>query len=280
MNNENVVFVGGAMRSGTTILHRVLCTAAGSHPYISEAWFLLDLVRLYRATLGGYEIRGLDFFGPRTMFDARMLAMVEAHVGDLARRYYPASRVFLKHPELTAHFPLLGRWFPRSPLVVNIRDPRDTIASMLEVTEKQRAAGAAPMHAAGPRDIKTLCRVFLDHYRWMDDLPPDQAKRVTLVRYETLMGEPARALAELEAALGLSFDRSRLQAFGETREASANLDPAYRGKHPFYGAYFSELYNRNLTAERIGRHVEVLTGPEIAEVERLCAGFAARHGYW
>jgi len=279
MTTEKIVFVGGAMRSGTTILHRVLCTAEGSHPYIAESWYLLGQMRLYRDTMERYEVRGEDFFGPKANFDAHMRGLFEDHIDSVVRLHSPATLAVLKHPELTAQFPTLGRWFPRSHLVVNVRDPRDTIASIMVVMEKHRAAGVAPKSAERPA-IGKLCNIFLGHYRWMEKAKPKIAERIVLARYETPMASPAETLHGLEQSLGVKFDMQRVMAFGEIREKSANLDPEHRLAHPFFGAYYSELYNKTLSDERIGRYAETLTAAEIAEIETRCAGFAAQYGYW
>ena len=280
MNSENVIFVGGSMRSGTTILHRVLSTAEGSHPYISEAWFIFELMRTRSSVLSSYDIKGLDYFGSREAFDTYILNLIESHIGDVARRYHPASRVFIKHPELTRLFGTFGRWFPRSPFVVSIRDPRDTIASMVRVAERQSARGVTPPPQIRGRNMRTLCETFLSNYRWMETMPASLAGRVTTVRYEALMTDTAATVADLARALEVKIDLDRIAAFGETRERSANFDPAIRASDPLLGGFFSELYNSNLTPSRIGRHVEVLTQDEIAEIERRCAAFATRHGYW
>ena len=279
MNNEKIVFVGGAMRSGTTILHRVLCTAEGSHPYIAESWYLLAQMRLFRDTLEHYALRGQDFFGPKANFDAHMRKLFEQHIDNILRQHSPATLAILKQPELTAQFPILGRWFPRAHLVVNIRDPRDTIASIMVVMEKHRAAGIGSKAAERPA-IGRLCNIFLSHYRWMETVKPQVAERIVLVRYETLMASPAETLHGLEQSLGFKFDLQRVMAFGEIREKSANLDAEHRLAHPFFGAYYSELYNKTLSDERIGRYAETLTTAEISEIETRCADFAAKHGYW
>ena len=268
------------MRSGTTILHRVLSTAEGSHPYISEAWFIFELMRTRSSVLSSYDIKGLDYFGSREAFDTYILNLIESHIGDVARRYHPASRVFIKHPELTRLFGTFGRWFPRSPFVVSIRDPRDTIASMVRVAERQSARGVTPPPQIRGRNMRTLCETFLGNYRWMESMPASLAGRVTTVRYETLMTDTAATVADLARALEVKIDLDRIAAFGETRERSANFDPAIRASDPLLGGFVSELYNSNLTPSRIGRHVEVLTQDEIAEIERRCAAFATRHGYW
>lgn len=57
MADDKLIFVGGCMRTGTTILHRVLCSSPAAHPYITESWYLLDQLRIYVWSLRRYDVR-------------------------------------------------------------------------------------------------------------------------------------------------------------------------------------------------------------------------------
>ncbi len=102
MAEEKLIFVGGCMRTGTTILHRVLCSSPASHPYITESWYLLDQLRIYAWSLQRYDVRQKDYFGEKENFDEFTRNIVRNYFRMIGVRYAPATALILKNPDRRA----------------------------------------------------------------------------------------------------------------------------------------------------------------------------------
>ncbi len=268
------------MRSGTTILHKVLCAANEAHPYITESWFLVDQLRSYLWSIERYDVRHRDYFGEQKNFDQ--------FTRDILLRYFQVTRqnlsdpqaLVLKNPEITGQFPLLGNWFDNARFVVNVRDPRDTIASIVKVGERHAKSGMRTQQSGMGRDMKVLSNFFKRYYiRVFDENSPTR-ERTIFVRYEDVMRDVEKECDRIGEFCGLTFSHAKLRALGEDKTDSANLDPEVRSQDPYSGAFWSELYNRNLSTERIGRYKEILSPAEIRQIEDHCADFNRIYPYW
>ncbi len=280
MADDKLIFVGGCMRTGTTILHRVLCSSPASHPYITESWYLLDQLRIYAWSLKRYDVRQKDYFGEKENFDEFTRDIVRNYIRVIRTRYAPATAVILKHPELTGFFPLLARWFDDARFVVNVRDPRDAIASMVEVGARHRADGTVTPQSRMGRNMKKRSNFYLKYYARFLAGGKDLMRRSLVVRYEDLMGETEKTVGSLSRFLDLPLDMEAIRNFDSRTEDSANLNAEKRKKDWLSRAFWSDLYTKGLSTERIGRYGEVLTPEEISEIETHCAKFNAAVPYW
>ena len=124
-----LALLGGAMRSGTTLIEQIL----GAHPEIlvfDESMNSLKelLEPLQQATPGqGVTLQALNEFGP-----AAHSQMISRYFKSLLRETEddPGRRLFLdKNPSTTAWLHVWLRLFPLSKVIIALRDPRDVIIS-------------------------------------------------------------------------------------------------------------------------------------------------------
>ena len=101
MDEENLIFIGGCMRSGTTILHKVLCAANEAHAYTTESWFLVDQLRAYIWSLKRYDVRHRDFFGEQENFDRFTRDIFSRYFQEARRNLDNPQTLILKNPEIT-----------------------------------------------------------------------------------------------------------------------------------------------------------------------------------
>lgn len=276
-NDESgeVIFVGGAMRSGTTLLQRILCSTPASNPLITECRYLYSIMQLHENSLRDFDLRVKDYFGGEARFDAFTRESCRRFLAATRERYPEARKLVLKSPELTRHFPTLARWLPGSRFAVIVRDPRDTIASMLEVSRRHREEGRASHMARLGDDMGRYVGAYLSYYA---PLLPHAALlegRILMLRYEDLVRDLDRHVSELAAFSGLDLDAAVLR---QAAEPASTWESRRSGA--FSAAFWSPSWERPPADDRIGSYKERLAAAAVAEIERRGADFARRFGYW
>jgi len=276
---QKILLVGGAMRSGTTVIHRALCTATNSNPYISESWFLFDLMNLYKWNLSRYEVRHADQFGHVRNFSELIKFNFQYYLNLVSTKYDDPEVLILKHPELTRHFQEIGLMFPSMSFLAIVRDPRDVIASMKDVAAKHKADGIISPQSR-VKSIKGYCDQYRSYYDRIMQPPEWLNARLAFTRYEDVMQNP-QALAEQAASLvGASYEPQEVGRFTEEHAKSANFDKEKRLKDSLSGAFWSDLYTKDFSTEQIGRYATMLNEEEIASIENQLAPIGKRFGYW
>jgi len=170
------------MRSGTTLLQRMLCASQGAHPFTEECQFLTALIGFVVAWRERFEWLE-DFYGTPEGYETYARATVDAFLRASFETQRPARTIVLKNPELTVHFPRLADWYDKAKFLIIVRDPRDTIASILDVAQRHGDAGVASQIARIGRDMAKLSHFYKAHY--FEALQSPKCKdRVLIVRYE------------------------------------------------------------------------------------------------
>ena len=254
-----IVLIGGAQRSGTTLLQMMLASALGS-PRLPEAHILYDILASYkRAKEVGSKTRVAY---PN---DADLLAFfrsfAERHVADITGGKRPAALV-LKDPNFVHTLEEAAAVFPECTRVVCMRDPRDVVASFVQIGRRE-AAESPDKHKA--RDVSLICRRVSLSYK---PLLPDPPEGVTLVRYETLVSNPRDSLEKLSRKVGFKLSLDNIESFEW-------LDAKFRHKP----TWISELEGGPPSPASIGAFKQVLTGEEVAFVQHKCAPLLKQFGY-
>lgn len=274
------VFIGGSMRSGTTLLQRILCSAPGANPLIGECHYLAMLLDQNAILGASFDAMLGDYFDSPQAFADHMRCRAEAFLRMTLARHRPTQALVLKSPELTRNFPTLADWFPAACFIVMMRDPRDIIASMLDVGERHRAASVPSLFVASGRDVAALVRLYRSYYAPLGQAWTRLAGRTLVLRYEDLVRDPATSLARLTAFTGLTLRAEHLQPMPDRvsrRSATGAQDDG------FVAGFLTPLLAEAPRTSRIGRYRERLTPEEIGYIEEHCATIAgptAKYRYW
>lgn len=265
-------FVGGAPRTGGTLLTSILCADASVNPLLREAHYLREQVQLYkRCKTYHKEHEQLNYFTDeedlRTFTRQWVLALLEK----VRARYAPAEHLVLKSFPLTFEFPELFELLPDARFLVTLRDPRDGIASQVVVGEKQAKAGK---NVRFPRDMQQLVWEYQGLYTSCVNSPDaDFKSRILYVKYEDLVGEPAKELARIRTFTGLS-----LTGFDPTKGWQSS-ERDFQGVVEAGDPYTSPLYGQGMSRQRIHRYKEVLTTAEIRFIELRAVQYFQHFGY-
>lgn len=258
------VVMGGAPRSGTTLLrklldrHPELCSGAETKLFVPAAFNLAWLARSYELPLAELEAM-VEAAASQAAFVDAFAARVRAAAGK--------ARWAEKTPQNIRHLYWILERFPAASIVHIIRDGRDVICSMREHPDWRWVDGAW-QKVVVPRSTEWYAR------RWLEDTAAGMAwrqdPRYVEVRYEDLVADPAGAMREVCDAIGAHADAAWLAALtddGRGPEAASGAGPA---RPDYEGA---------VSAVSVGRWRTDLSAEDQRLVQRICGSRLGELGY-
>ena len=133
-----LILVGGAQRSGTTLLQTLLVNALQS-PNLPEAHILSDILAAYKRAKEFGNKTGY-FYATDDDLRAFFQSFAERHVADIAAKAKPSAALVLKDPNFIQVLDEAEDLFSRSVRIVCMRDPRDIAASFVQIGQRLSAA--------------------------------------------------------------------------------------------------------------------------------------------
>lgn len=245
---SDLVFVGGAPRTGTTVLHALICTSPSTNDYIAECSYLTNMLMPYFLGLEGWHIHTKHFFdNPEALlsYHSKIISdVVDKIHGQLGR----PARLTLKDPIMTRFFHHVAQMLPRSRFVIIYRDPRDAVLSRLNVTRRLQN-GAEPSRT----DIESACYEYNLSYNGIIAHPHILNHRMTVVDYNDILTD--KWLSTLEEFGLHGIDPSKIWSSDKTQINEYRSDP---WSTDLYGAPPNsssiDRYKNNLDLE-IAQHI-------------------------
>lgn len=254
-----ITFVGGFARTGTTMLQSILCSTPASNPMIGEAVFMRALLENYWRGKGLFDEHSRYYFDDQEDLRRFCGHQVDEFLDRTAARFGNPAHLILKHPQLTPMFPLLHELRPDVRFVVSLRSPLDTVASGLRARDK----GAAEFRGTTPASIAQEYVAF--YTPCLGTRAASFETRTLYVKYEALVADPADLARRIGAELGL--DLSGFDPTAEPGHSERDFAAAAEQARPLH----SGLYGKGISADRVGRHDDVLSGRDAEQVSRICS---------
>jgi len=278
---QTTLLVGGAMRSGTTVIHRALCTATNSNPYISESWFLNDLFNLFEWNMPRFEVRHADQFGEPAEFARLIRLNLNYYVDMVSARYGNPEVLIFKHPELTRHFLTIHKLEPEMKFLVIVRDPRDVIASIKDVNARHAKSDVEIWSPHGTlKTTQQFCDYYVAYYNTVFTQRANFGPKLMFVRYEDIVSNPVKTFEQISAFSGATYAGDAMTKFTDEHAQAKNFTKDLRLKDALSGAFWSELYTRDLSTEGIGKYKQSLAPGEAEEIQSRLSGFGKSFRYW
>ncbi|WP_025899617.1 sulfotransferase family protein [Sneathiella glossodoripedis] len=256
------IFVGGSMRTGTSLLQHVLSSSSEANDMAFECHYLTDQLTIYQKWSQKGERMAADFFGSQQGLKEYTISLVLNFLKSTHHHQHKPRFLVLKQPELTPYFPFLAKVLPQAKFITSIRDPKDAVTSMLKVAEKQVRLGRSSNMVVLGRDMAALTKLFLSYYGTLHKMPKTDPSQHAFLKYEDLVLKRDILLPKLEAFTGLdlsSYDPEADWQYTRPREENKAFDTKIRGK--------------GISDQSIGNYKEELNSKEIVIIERTAADF-------
>ena len=224
---DRPIFIVSSPRSGSTLLFETLSNAPGLATIGGEAHGLMESIPQINPAARAWESNRLTAADaePSTVALLRERFRAAMRYRDGAQVTASPVRMLEKTPKNALRVPFLAAAFPEARFIYLYRDPRPTLASMLEAwssggfrTYPQlpgwtgpawslllipgwRELAGAPLDRIVAQQWSTTTRVLLDD---LEALPRD---RWRALRYESFIAAPQNEISRLCAELDLDWDR-------------------------------------------------------------------------
>lgn len=266
----NIIFVGGAQRTGTTKLQEVLCADDTVQPRIKEASYFRMLIQAYKFGKDDFNNDTADYYKTLEEFLLSNRRMVGEFLGAIQEKHPSVGNFVLKEPHLTMYFPEVWELIPQARFIMIVREAKDAIASMMRVGEKMAEKGAR--HFFQNRDMKEMVNYYKSFYVPVCNCTTKQFKEnVCYIKYEDFARNTDEVLTRLREFTGLRLDRGIDYAIDD--------EIGRDSKQPKYYPWFTENYSKPMNASSIGNHKSVLTSLESEQIDTFAQDFNTLFGY-
>lgn len=214
-NGNGVVFIGGAPRSGTTLMQRIM----GCHSEVF-AGPEFDFAPTHITRLRD-DMR-------RSIQSGRISKIVDEETLDKAFQSFLCSMfserlkrnqksVFCeKTPANALAFEQIGKILPEARFMMMVRDPRDIVNSMKSVRDRFVASGKRP-----PRFVRSVAASVEEINRFYEAglAAAKNDSRVLPVYYEDLVEEPEQEVRRICDHVGLAFQQQMVELDSKSYQA-------------------------------------------------------------
>lgn len=254
------IFIGGAGRSGTTLLRVILDShphiACGPElkitPVITKLWN--ECQTIYAPFLKQYGI------GPDNTNDLYRRLIVS--ILDSYRNTVGKTRIAEKTPNNIKIFHHLHRLFPQSPLIHVVRDGRDVVASLL--TMRWQTPQGDPIEYT--KDASKAAQFWLDAINSGEKFKsanPSHSGVYYEIRYEDIVLEPEKTLRKLFSFIKEPWDPAVLNYYENNRDL-AEESSAEQVKQHLYTSSIGRW--KNDLSKRQKEEVKSVAGAKLVEL--------------
>jgi hypothetical protein len=250
---ERLILVGGAPRSGTTLVQNLL----DSHPQIlggPEFLHLPEIAAVHDAVRRSAEAGWIDAFGDGAFVNARFAELIENLLLPLADQH-DCKYLSEKTPQNVLAFESMLEILPEARFIFVLRDPRAVVSSMLQVGRR----ASAHDRAVGPayRSLGASVRFVRNCIAAGRSAESAAPQRVLIVEYEKLVADPEAQTRRMCAFLCLDWTPAMLapEQQSHPNEAAITNDVWYDKKmfRRAPEASNADKWKKNLTTFQIAR---------------------------
>ncbi len=259
-----------------TLLQNIICSDATVNPLIAEVGYLYHLINAYSTGKIDFQSQSKYYFSDLPELRNFSAELVNKFLEHISKRYASATHIVLKYPLIAELFPDIYELVEDVKFLLIIRDPRDTIASLIDVGNKMAKQGETRNLTSmfTERNLSEFLEFYCRAYAgsWNTKLASFQTK-VGYIKYEHLVLNLTVAIQQLQDFTSLNLGSSiRDEKWQHNQINYTQLSDAEK---PWY----SELYDRGISPASVGRYPQILQEKEIKFIEKKGADILIIFGY-
>jgi Sulfotransferase domain len=273
---ENVVWIFGAARTGSTWLSRMMGELKGqavwNEPLVGALFGNLyyDRAKHLIGNSGKHYIFG-DGYKESWLSSIRIFVLREAS-GRFPEAWGADRYLVIKEPNGSSGAPLLMEAMPESRMIFLIRDPRDYAASSLDA---KRAGGwqyenrskwksESPVDKKGAEGfVRSRAKSYLERIGFAKEAYDAHKGPKVMVKYEELRADTLGTMKRIYSELEMLVNERELARSVE-KHSWENIPEEEKGEGKFYRKAKPGSWHEDLTLEQI-EIVESITAPLLKE---------------
>lgn len=254
------IFVAGAPRTGTTLLHALICTSPDVNDYIAECSYLSALINPYTAALSTFDVHTKFYFDSTRDLRDFHASILETVLKRIWTRTFEPKILALKDPLLTDNLHVLADLIPDARFAVTVRDPRDATLSVVRGLRRMIPS------STDTERLRLACDQYNRMYRAVLANKAMFGDRLIFVEYNSLVrGGELEKLSAWEIS-GIRPEELWVSRITDLR-GSGGDDP-----------WWSPLYGKAMSTAGIGRYAGSLGPDQVDLIRGACADTAAQLG--
>jgi hypothetical protein len=277
MRAENIVWIFGSARTGSTWLSRIMGELKGQtvwrEPLVGALFGNLYYERAKHliGKTGKHYILG-DGYRESWLEGIRTFVLKEA-IGRFPEAAGPSNYLIIKEPNGSAGAPLLSEAIPESRMILLVRDPRDVAASSMDAKRKgswqyeNRKRGEQKEESLADTDpnafVKNRARSYLKAIGYTKQAYEAHKGPKILVLYEELRADALGTMKHIYSTLGIPVDEGELSR-AVKQHSWESIPEEEKGEGKVFRKATPGGWREDLTPEQIVA-VERITGSLLDE---------------
>lgn len=270
------------MRSGTSLLQHVICSSAHTNPFVYGCRYLTAQIATYSRYAGPDKLYIEHYLGdPADLFEFTQ-SVLGSFLMHTHRQLGSPENLVLKNPELARYIQQAAALLPQAQFIISVREPKDTIASMIDVGQMHRENKIASVLAEIGRDVTKLCEVYRSFCApALEALRDDRngfQERLCFVPYEALVKDTGHTIAQISTFGGVPISLADICPHGTWRSRIETGNDLL-SNHPHLGSYLTKLSGGPISDASIERYQQVLNESEAKVIYQQTADLRRVFGY-
>ena len=247
-SNEEIIFVIGAPRSGTTLIQSILCAHTKITGFSEETGFFM-LTDFCKITFDG--VNNSEY--QKIVEESNDFVEVFSEVAQLQLSKNPGAIFFLeKTPQHVLQLGRLLRWVPKSKFINVYRDVRDSSISAMNFSGIEQG-----------RDINKYLKYW---NKCINARLSQKSGRILDVYYESFVSDSLVELEKIMSFIGLEYEASQLDSLNYSKNKRAGT-PGF------------EKLNTKVNTDSIGKWKSILNKNQIKKIENKSGKLLKKIGY-
>lgn len=191
-----MIFIGGAPRTGKTLIKNIICSDNETIPNLRESSYLKSLLSSYNVGKIMWNYHTYEYFDSPSHFMQFNKFILDNYFEQLYNKFGKGKIIVQENHGLTSLFPDLEELYPKQcKFIVMLRDPRDAIASFKKLQ---------PTYS-----VEAFFNQYIETYKeLMMWLKNKKMENLIWIKYENLIQHKVKTIEEINKYLGLSISHS------------------------------------------------------------------------